>query len=374
MFLLPRGAGAVLFLIERLRYTGLLAQATAGGARRTMRFQLALTGLLTTAMALCGSAALAQAPRALVIGNGAYGFLPPLPECAASAKIVASALRGAGFEVAEKTDLSSGAMQAALGGFAKAASGGPALLYVCGYASAYNDRDFMLPISASLARPSDVLAQGVLAKSVADSLTGSPGLVVLDAAPLVSGGTAPLAFEILKTMSLPDGVGLAAVTEAKSGDGPTPLANALAGGIGPRLDPASALTALQRAVPSSGGVRFAVVRPPRPIAARPAPLAVVPAPVPAPIPAPVPAPLPAPVAPAASAAPSAPAMSLDESSMSDAERRRVQIGLAQLGYYDGRIDGVFGPETRAAIRRYQHELKADMTGTLLPDQTARLLK
>jgi peptidoglycan hydrolase-like protein with peptidoglycan-binding domain len=58
--------------------------------------------------------------------------------------------------------------------------------------------------------------------------------------------------------------------------------------------------------------------------------------------------------------------------MTAAERRRVQIDLAQLGYYDGRIDGVFGANTRAAIRRYQHELRADMTGTLTPDQAARL--
>ena len=36
-----------------------------------------------------------------------------------------------------------------------------------------------------------------------------------------------------------------------------------------------------------------------------------------------------------------------------------QTALARLGYYDGKIDGIFGPDSRAAIRRYQHELGAD---------------
>ena len=41
------------------------------------------------------------------------------------------------------------------------------------------------------------------------------------------------------------------------------------------------------------------------------------------------------------------------------DRRQVQTTLARLGYYDAQVDGVFGPDTRAAIRRYQHELGAD---------------
>lgn len=55
------------------------------------------------------------------------------------------------------------------------------------------------------------------------------------------------------------------------------------------------------------------------------------------------------------------------------DRRRVQAALRQLGYYDGTVDGQFGPETRAAIRRYQHELHAPMTGQLTPEQATRLV-
>jgi len=58
--------------------------------------------------------------------------------------------------------------------------------------------------------------------------------------------------------------------------------------------------------------------------------------------------------------------------MTGAQRRQVQQALAGLGYYDGRIDGIFGPETHAAIRRWQHELHAPMTGHLTGPEATRL--
>ena len=62
------------------------------------------------------------------------------------------------------------------------------------------------------------------------------------------------------------------------------------------------------------------------------------------------------------------------SQMTDADRRRVQTALVRLGYYDGQVDGIFGPDTRAAIRRYQHELGAAMTGRLTAEQATRLVR
>jgi peptidoglycan hydrolase-like protein with peptidoglycan-binding domain len=73
-------------------------------------------------------------------------------------------------------------------------------------------------------------------------------------------------------------------------------------------------------------------------------------------------------APAAASAPMP-----DDAAMTLADRRRVQIALASLGYYDGRLDGIFGPDSRAAIRRYQHEIGAAMTGTLDAAQASRLV-
>ena len=59
--------------------------------------------------------------------------------------------------------------------------------------------------------------------------------------------------------------------------------------------------------------------------------------------------------------------------MSDFDRRTVQTALARLGYYPGPIDGRFGPDTRAAIRRFQYELNAEMTGRLTATQASRLV-
>jgi len=79
-------------------------------------------------------------------------------------------------------------------------------------------------------------------------------------------------------------------------------------------------------------------------------------------------------APAAAPAPPGPQAALrSDEQMTDVDRRRIQTALARLGYYDGKIDGIFGPESRAAIRRYQHELGAEMTGRLNATQASRLI-
>lgn len=342
------------------------------------RLVAGLAGLSMAGWTLPASAAGARAPRALVIGDGAYTSLPALPACPASAKLIASALRGLGFEVTERESLSSGALNAALGNFSQSLAAGPdspALVYVCGYAIAFNDRDFLLPISAAVSRASDVLAQGLLAKSVVDTLTRAgiaAGVVVLDSVPMPAPGAPPLGFDSLKTLPLPDGVGLVAATESAPPDGPTLLAGALAASLkGPSLSVADLIGGLRAGMPSPADLSFPVLRSP----AGPSFLVGAPGSPPTfpPAPPPIPVPAPPPVEQTAPAEPAPAVEAPDEAHMAESQRRRVQIALAQLGYYGGRIDGVFGPDTRAAIRRYQHELKAEMTGTLTSKQAARLL-
>lgn len=42
----------------------------------------------------------------------------------------------------------------------------------------------------------------------------------------------------------------------------------------------------------------------------------------------------------------------------------VQIALARRGYYYGEIDGIIGPQSRSAIRRYQASYGLPVTGSI----------
>jgi hypothetical protein len=44
-----------------------------------------------------------------------------------------------------------------------------------------------------------------------------------------------------------------------------------------------------------------------------------------------------------------------------------QMELSQLGYYNGPVDGIFGPATRDAVAKYQIANQLDVTGSLSPD-------
>jgi Putative peptidoglycan binding domain len=79
------------------------------------------------------------------------------------------------------------------------------------------------------------------------------------------------------------------------------------------------------------------------------------------------APLPAPPSPAKTTA------MPDEAGMSRADRVRVQEMLLRLGYYKGDADGIFGPLTREAIRRFQSAIGAEMTGHLTAEEASRLV-
>ena len=329
-----------------------------------------LAALLVAGMQLAGPCALSAAPahEALVIGNGNYGSLPPLPGCLQSAHAVAAALRRLGFHVLETEDASSGGIDAAIAQFSTqltAAPGTAAFVYSCGYVTAFNDRPFLLPVSARIARPADVLTQGMLAKTLGDVLArGSAGasLVAIDAVPMPD-GPAALHLDALPQATLPEGLGMIAVNQPKPGEAPTPLATSLAGNLkGPEVLVAPLLDAVQREIGANGSITIAAERPPL----SPGYLAGTP---PAP---PRPAPAPAVATATPQAPPPAAAFPADDQ-MTDADRRRVQAALSHLGYYDGRIDGIFGPDSRAAIRRYQHELGVEMTGRLSAAEAGRLV-
>jgi hypothetical protein len=319
---------------------------------------------------------------ALVISNGQYASMPSLARCSASATTVRDALRGRGFEVMERSDLGRGEFDTSIGALARRLAAAPAaagVLYYCGYALEFNGRSFLLPASASIARDYDVLTQGIIAKSLVDSLihgNESRGFVLLDVfrTPAAS-STAALGG--LAEQIRPSNFAVIGASNDGASEGPTAASLALrdqavegetspdlfAAGIHRRLAKAAAVTA--QFIPAMARPVEAAARPEAPPSTAPATSAAIAVPPPS-------TPEPAVLAPPA-AAPSSRATMADEDQMSDQDRRRVQALLATMGYYSGRIDGTFGPETRAAIRRYQFEIKADLTGRLNTEQATRLV-
>jgi hypothetical protein len=197
------------------------------------------------------------------------------------------------------------------------------------------------------------------------------GIVVFDLVPKPDGPPKP-GIDALAAFPVADGVGVIAAIETASGDNPTPLATALVASLGgPQVRTEAVLAAIRTKFPAAA---VAIHMPGHPgfLAGAPAP----PAPAPA---APPPVVTPPPAATIVTPTPAAPVAAVpteklpDEALMSDADRRQVQTALARLGYYSIQIDGVFGPETRAAIRRYQHEIGGETTGRITAEQATRLV-
>jgi hypothetical protein len=346
--------------------------------------------LLAGFATLCWNASLAQSQplhTALIISNAQYAELPPLPRCTTSAALVRDTLKAKGFEVVERSDVRRGEFDAAIGALAKRAAGTPpsvAVLYYCGYAREFNGRPFLLPAAANITRENDVLTQGLIAKSLIDSLARvgeSAGVVLIDGfqpSDTVATGLAKLAEQ-----TQPGSFAVIGANNDAAAPGPTATAQALRGQLageevslekfvaGMRADLAKSGANGAVFVAASGRPAFLVGGKPPPAAAPPPSPPVASAPPP-PAPAPTPAPTPSPP-PAAPAPPPQQQVMVDEDRMSDQERRQVQVALATLGYYSGRIDATFGPETRAAIRRYQFEIKAEMTGRLTAEQATKLV-
>jgi hypothetical protein len=321
----------------------------------------------------------------LVISNAQYANLPALARCTASAAVVRDALRGKGFEVIERSDLRRGEFDAAIGALAKRTAASPpsvAVLYYCGYAIEFNGRSFLLPAAANITRDNDVLTQGIISKSLVDSLarvTDSTGVVLLDG--FQPPGAVTTGLSRLPEQVQPGSFAVIGANNDAAAQGPTAAAQALRDQIaGDEVSLERFVTRVRRDLVKDGAAATAFFvpatgRPAFLVGGRPPPAPPAPPTPPAP-PAAVAVQPPTPPAPPVAAPPPAAAPQLTmagEDRMSDQDRRQVQVVLATLGYYSGRIDATFGPETRAAIRRYQFEIKADMTGQLTAEQATKLV-
>ncbi len=193
---------------------------------------------------------------ALVFGQSAYTNMPPVPGCAASAQAVANRLQQLGFDVISQIDASNGAMSAALSDFAhrKTLATDPrVVVYVCARAIGFENRVFLLPVTASVTRPSDVLTEGIPAQSIID-LAGqntAVSLTVLD----TFGAEDPDAFA--KRQHLAPGHFLVVAVEPTIGTTATPLSQALSTGLAtPPADVGAILGGLQQSS-RSVGITFA---------------------------------------------------------------------------------------------------------------------
>ena len=383
--------------------------------RRTDALPLISAAVLAVWLAASAAVSAASAQPAgvgLVIGNADYAALPALPACVESSRVIADDLRRLGYHVIDRRNLSGGGMAGAIGEFSKEAEASPAaslFIYFCGYASGMNDRPFVLPISAKIRRPSDVMTQGILAKAFLDVISRDQSSS--DSAPVSAPISALVALDLftpvdmeapvlrsLTEVSLSDGAGLVAVVNPSTIAGSAALSAALSAGLAePAIESGSLLSPVQSALADSAVAIDALVMP---LVSRPLVVEVVP-PVTVSTPAVSQAPNagtvevdPSPIpddatsvissgeprmAEPAATAPTPWERNVDvppfphEHEMTVGERRRVQQGLAAIGYYSGAIDGLFGPETRAAIRRFQYEINVEMTGVITGGQAARLL-
>jgi tetratricopeptide (TPR) repeat protein len=94
---------------------------------------------------------------ALVIGNGAYVNASPLNNPPNDATVVAKALRDIGFEVIEGTNLDRVGMERVVREFLrKAPDARVTLLYYAGHGMQVDGRNYLIPVDAKLAAPSDL--------------------------------------------------------------------------------------------------------------------------------------------------------------------------------------------------------------------------
>ena len=302
----------------------------------------------------------AEGPRlALVLVNSAYTRLPALESCRLSAGLMAASLRRAGFDVKEPSNLSNGRIGAAINDFSDAvasASNTTAVFYACGYAVGFERRAFLLPVSAILEQPTDVLSQGLLERQLVSAFVRIPvqaGLMVFDtrARP---GADAPLE---LSTVADAGRLGRWAVIGAHETSirpsGSTVLVDTMVDVLDDKTLELNVLVQKWQAAAAVPGLTSLALPPDRPTWINGGPASPAAA-------APVAAPM-------ASAAPAL-------ASLSETDRRRAQLALTRLGYYTGLADGVYGGATLTAIRRYQQATGNPATGLLTEGQAAVLLR
>jgi uncharacterized caspase-like protein len=122
---------------------------------------------------------------ALVIGNGAYRYAPPLINPKNDAEDVGRSLQSLGFETVVATDLDRTGLNEALDRFSRSVAGADiAVVYYSGHGMQFAGRNYLLPVDARLAGADDVNRFRLLPfDDITDILQTARGarVIVLDA-------------------------------------------------------------------------------------------------------------------------------------------------------------------------------------------------
>ncbi len=137
------------------------------------RWCLLLLAFNSSLAFLVSAPALAADRVALVIGNSAY-IDSPLPNPANDARLVATTLRGLGFEVVERIDADQKTMKRAIQEFGdRLTAGGRSsvgLFYYAGHGLQVAGENYLVPVNADIRRESDVTIEAVNAAAVLATL------------------------------------------------------------------------------------------------------------------------------------------------------------------------------------------------------------
>lgn len=144
----------------------------------------AALGLPAQARAQPGASASSGARTALVIGNGAY-LVAPLKNPVNDARLVASTLRGLGYQVSVLEDATLAKMAEAARDWVLASRGaGARFFFFAGHGSQIRGRNFLLPVDAQLRSEDELPFKALNATDLVDRLSRyeqGVNVVVLDA-------------------------------------------------------------------------------------------------------------------------------------------------------------------------------------------------
>lgn len=112
------------------------------------------------ALLLAPGAARAETRLALVMGNGAYAAVSPLPNPAADARLIAQTLQAAGFTVTLALDADQAAMKRAIAGFGRdlraAGSDAVGVFYYAGHGVQAMGANYLIPVDAAITDAADL--------------------------------------------------------------------------------------------------------------------------------------------------------------------------------------------------------------------------